>query len=377
MDELRFAIIHTLDKATGATAADIRTRDSVLDVTKPVVRSLAEQLAKLVGKDGSAVFWGQFGTNRREGMFPTSVQPLISDCTEETFITMSKVAMKELKDKAAAQNFATGGHVCFFAYRSQGSTFLLVAMIKERGGMVLSAELEPTEIIEIDLSKLHQAARVNLDRYGEFLAPVAGDGLATEQEAEETTEKTYLCFINRRSQADVAGYFVEALGCEKGVASGRTTKAVVTAVRAFVKSVVPIREKASAARLAVIEYMQAREDGAMITLDKIAAVVRHVVGVDLEHHVDGLKGHLNSESVQIPDEFPVSAKALRVYTRIAGKSSHWQISFENGALGVQDAEIIYDAEEQSLKFTRLPQDMVNKVEEALAARAQLPVIAAG
>lgn len=56
----------------------------------------------------------------------------------------------------------------------QTSSFLPVAMVKERGGMVLSADLEPTEITEIDLSKLHQAARVNLDRYGAFLAPANG-----------------------------------------------------------------------------------------------------------------------------------------------------------------------------------------------------------
>lgn len=354
MDDLKFAIIHSLEKKKGELSAAVRTRDSVLDIQKPVIKDLAEILAKLVGKDGSSVYWGQFGANRREGLFPSHVQPLISGCTEAAFVAMSKVAMEELRGKASEESFATGGHVCFFVYRIQGSNFLLVAMVKERGGMVLSADLEPTEITEIDLSKLHQAARVNLDRYGAFLAPADEDATVAPDAEEESIEKTYLCFINRKSQSDVAEYFVEALGCEKGVASGRTTKAVVKEIRNYIKSVPEIKEKAPAVRLAVIEYLQVQEDGALVSLDKVVAVARHAIGVDLEQHVDGLKDHLNGEGVQIPDEFPVSTSALRSYTRISGKASRWQISFENGALGEHDAEIIYDTTEKSLKLTHLP-----------------------
>src|SRR3546814_8621929 len=46
----------------------------------------------------------------------------------------------------------------------------------------------------------------------------------------------------------------------------------------------------------------------------------------------------------------VSTTALRSYTRISGKASRWQLSFENGALGERDAEIIYDTKEKSLKL---------------------------
>lgn len=372
MDELQFAIIHSLDKAAGSAAASIRTRDSVLDIDKPAVRSLAEQLAKLVGKDGSSVFWGQFGTNRREGLFPSSVQSLLGGCTEEAFIASSHVAMRELESKACEENFATGGHICFIAYRIQATDFLLVAMIKERSGMVLSADLEPTQITEIDLSKLHQAARVNLDRYRSVLAQASGESPVADDQPEAAEEKTYLCFVNRKSQSDVADYFVEALGCEKGVASGRATKAVVSEVYRFVKSVAEIRDKASAARMAVIDYMCEQGDGTLVTLDTIAAVVRHTVGVDYERHVDGLKDHLNSDGVQIPDEFPLSAKVLRSYTRIVGKGPRWQLSFENGALGVGEGEIIYNPQEQSVTVTHLPQGMVRQIEAALAARAMLP-----
>src|SRR3546814_16808556 len=138
---------------------------------------------------------------------------------------MSKVAMEELRGKASQESFATGGHVCFFVYRIRTSSFLLVAMVKERGGMVLSAALEPTEITEIDLSKLHQAARVNLDRSGAFLEPATGKALSTQNTSDEGTEKTYLRFINRTSQSYVAEYFVAALGSDKCGGSGGASMA--------------------------------------------------------------------------------------------------------------------------------------------------------
>jgi len=49
MDELKFAIIHSLEKTKGALSASVRTRDKVLDIQKPVIKDLAETLAKLVG----------------------------------------------------------------------------------------------------------------------------------------------------------------------------------------------------------------------------------------------------------------------------------------------------------------------------------------
>src|SRR3546814_17460467 len=80
MDELKFAIIHSLDKTKGALSASVRTRDSVLDIQKPVIKDLAEKLAKLVGKDGSSVYWGQFGTGRRRSEESRVGKECVSTC---------------------------------------------------------------------------------------------------------------------------------------------------------------------------------------------------------------------------------------------------------------------------------------------------------
>lgn len=370
MDQLKFAIIHSLDKEANSNVATMRLAQTTLDVSSATVVSLAEQLSKLVGKDGSSVFWGQFGNDNRQGKFPDSVKPLAEEEALDTFVTASHVAMSELQRKAKEENFATGGYVCFLVYVSQGSTFLLVAMIKERGALTLTSDLVPTEIKEIDLSKLHQAARVNLDRYAQALR--TGEAAREEPAAEddeETLEKTYLCFINRKSQkADVASYFVEALGCEKGVSSGRTTKAVVHAVRAFVRSNSETKSLAKVVRRAVIDYLHAQPDGATVTLTTVANVVRQSLGPELAQCADGLIEYLQRDDIQIPAEFSISSAALDAMTRIRASTALWNLSFDDAALGLRDSEIVYDPDAHTLLFTQLPADTVRRVEAALAER---------
>jgi len=375
MDQLKFAIIHSLDKEANSNVATVRLAQAKLDIASVTVVSLAEQLSKLVGKDGSSVFWGQFGNDNRQGKFPSAVRSLAEEETLDAFVTASHVAMSELQRKAKEENFATGGYVCFLVYASQASTFLLVAMIKERGALTLTADLVPTEIKEIDLSKLHQAARVNLDRYSQALqiGEAANSATAAEDDG-ETLEKTYLCFINRKSQkADVASYFVEALGCEKGVSSGRTTKALIHAVRAFVRTNSETKDLAKIVRRAVIDYLHAQPDGSTITIASVVNVVRHSLGPELASSAEGLAEYLQGDDIQIPAEFSVSASALDAMTRIRATTALWNLSFDDAALGLQDSEIVYNPDAHTLLFTKLPNDTVRRVEAALAERqSELP-----
>ncbi len=370
MDTLTHAVIHSLDRPEGETEFSITCRNELLDCAKPAVDSLARQLVALVGRDGSSVTWGQFRDDRREGPFPNSVQSLLNGIDDDAFMAMSLVAMQELMKAAQSRNFATGGYVCFVAYEVQARAFLLLAIIKERGAVMLSQNFEPTEIQEIDLSKLHQAARINLARYAEHLhaAPESDDA------DEFFVEKTYLSFVNRRSRDNVASYFIDALGCQNGLSAARATKAVVQAVFQYIKSVPETRALAAKAKAAVVDYMAEQSDGANITLDRIVDVVRQRIGaesVELCDHLVGMKEALNGEQYQIPDEFTLSSKTLTPYSRIKAKTDNWQLQFENGSLGTHDSEIVYDRASRTLKFTRLPDELVSKVEEALAARKRM------
>lgn len=283
MDALEFGVIHSLRKVAHTSEAEVRLSERVLDVSNEAVLNLATQLAGLVGKSGSRVMWGQFSDDNRQGLFPGTVKDFSSELTQENFMSSSLTAMKELLNQAKEEPLSTGGHICFFAFRSRQKPFLLVAMVKERSGLTLSEDLVPTSIVEIDLSKLHQAARINLQTYleqtSEQRGSAHGDINSSEPEAEVEVEveeeRAYLCFVDKGvGRSTVAGYFIRALGCERGVSSERATKAVIRAVRDFVKGNAEISTSAPYVRHKLIDYFSTKDDGSAITLEAVAEVVR-------------------------------------------------------------------------------------------------------
>lgn len=376
MDQLKFAVIHELIKERGATTAGEKLRDELLDTSKPLVTRLASLLAGLLGRDQSEVYWGQFGDRRREGQFPGAVGTFSEEMTGARFFELSRIAMTELATLSAEESWATGGFIFFAAYELRNVDYLLVAMIKERDGIALTKDFEPEEINEVDLSKLHQAACINLQTYlatkQRGVDEKGANDVAADEGEEVARERTYLRFINRKGRDDVAGYFIKALGCEKGVSSARATKGVIKAVRAYVKSTAAIAAHAPRARQAVIDYMDTLPEGSTVTLDNIYNVVSRVIAVDQVQHLTGLKAFLNDEAQQIPEDFQVSKSALKAYARIAAHTDRWNFNFESSALGIDEGEIIYNPDRHTLTITQVPAAMIKKIENTLRDRDQLP-----
>lgn len=363
MDVLKHAVIHSFKKESGANPAVTKMATELLDTENATVIDLATQLAQLLGKSDNTVLYGQFSSGHREGMFPTAVQSLTGNSSsEEVFNELTRVAMKELAATAEKKNFATGGYICFIHFQNAGREFLLVAMVKERGAFSVNEKLVPTAITQIDLSKLHQAARINLSSFAEVAT-------ATNSEDEESDDKTYLCFI-RSGASDVADYFQDALGCVPGIGSARATRAVIREVRKYVANRPAIKEYASDARRSVVDYLHSLVDGTTVHLDNIVDAVRKSLPVSLASEVGALKDHLNSEKVKIPSHFSVHSPTVNAVTRIKAKGDNWQLTFDDLALGERDAPITYDWSTQRLTINKLDKDAVERIESTLRDRSK-------
>lgn len=371
MDVLKGAVIHSLEKDAHETITTVREANALLDVADRMVQRLAQQLADLVGKDGNSLLWGQFSTAHREGEFPGSVRRFIGQqYSPISLMELSLVAMNELRNQAEKKTGATGGHIFFGQYENKGSDFLLVAMIKQKGAITLSDDLCPTEIKEIDMSKLHQAARINLGRYHGFFAK-EDDHESVIEKAEESEEKTYLCFVNRKGKEEVADYFVDALGCVKGTSSSQLTTKLLKFVKQFVRSSSDIAESHAEIKQGIVDYMQSLDDGQSVKLDEVVQAAKSKIHPTKSHHLDELRHFLNSENCQIPDEFPLSRHALKQHIRISAKKSNWSLWFETGIVGISNSEFLYDSSRKSLMLTNLPPETIVSIESALRARGEL------
>lgn len=362
---LKRAIIHSISKEKNTTViAAIVKKTILLPVDNVAVLNLVQGVNGLLGKPGNILSYGQFADDMRGGKFPVSFSDYVFNLDDDNeFLELSYCALDQLADRAREESFATGGHLLVAAYDNDASPFFLVAMIKQRGGIILDAEYVPKTIEEVDMSKVHQAARVNINRYKEV------SGLAPADDAADVEDRTYLAFVGARTDP-AAGYFVAALGCTKGMASSRATSNVIAAVDAFFKTP-DLKHHRAEAKNAVIAYLSERlHSGLDATVTDIAFRAGAVLKSNQEEVIEEFRIYLNSEQVKVPAAFPVHRTTLNKNTRIKGeKTGSWSVQFEKVALGNSpNSSIYFDAKKKSLTFNGVPDDVANEIQSELDAR---------
>lgn len=375
--ELKHAVIHSFEKDKHAALIDPMKviKKPLFEVGKPSVIKLVSSIHALLGKPGNNVVWGQFSEQGRQGEFPPEVSKYIYDTSAERFEALTHTALDELMKKSLTEALSTGGYMLFAQYINDNIPFLLVTSIKQRDGLRLNADYIPEETTDIDMSKIQQAARINLSRLSEFLNPEPEEPEVSEEEREQLEmekEKTYLCFISKGKASEAAGYFVEALGCERGVASARATRNSMDMVELFFKNREPLKTLRVAARENVVRYLQQKiEDDQHATLEGIHAAAMSCIPperAELAGYVAELREFLNDEENQVPEEFSVNKVALNQRIKIKGDSGrHWALLFEKGSLGTtENSKICYHRETRKIVLSEPSEKMCRAIEVALA-----------
>lgn len=379
MITLKTAIIHSFKKLAHTDyVSEVVKKNVALDTVNPALQFLVEGIHGLIGKEGNSVVYGQFADDGRQGPFPERFTTFVNAQDDEAqFISLTHLAMDQLVEQARNQVLSTGGHILCARYTSGAADFFLVASMKERGGIQLDENYVPKEIQEVDLSKVQQAARINLASFMAINAANAVEDAAAVElgegeniEADEV-DSTYLCFISRGRDSQASDYFISALGCAKGVASGRATKNAIDSVARFFRDKKLLKSFGYKAKEAVIKYLgEQLAAGKSARLDAICHVAVQHVPADLVDEIAGLKDYLNNERHRVPDDFTVNPKSLKEKTRIKGDAANWSLQFERGALGKDPAaDVYYDEARKKLTLSNLTVELVDVIEKELLARA--------
>lgn len=400
---LQQAVIHRFEKEKSSLIVPEEkiVKKELFDPSIPTVISLVSGINTLLGKVENNVVWGQFSESSRQGNFPKTVTNLVTDPTASNFKELASIGLDELVSQSSDKAFATGGHTLFAYYISNSIPYLLVAIIKERHGLRLNQDYIPEESVDIDMSKVKQAARINLSRYSEYLQSQAlageqvegldeidepalllgasedadpDDDASVESEVEDPNERSYLCFVSRGRGSETSEYFVNALGCKKGVASKRATNNAIDVVAGYFRNDPEIKPFANDAQERVIRYLKGKlETKQKASLEGVAAAAKGAVPAehaDLVAHLDGLIEFLNDESRQVPHEFNVNKSVLDRRTKIKAKSLRWELQFEKGALGISsNSEIWYERSTGKLTITKLPADLEEEIISELDSRS--------
>lgn len=356
--------MHQLLKERYKDIEPYNKRTSELDIKNELVLKLVQSILSIYGTKYNTSTHGIFNQRiTKQNSFPLTFSSYFNQKKIE-FYDLSINVMEHLQDKASYKA-ATGGYIFFAEYTIQGVRFLLIAMIKQKPSYSLSNSLDPEIFETLDLSRLSQAAKINFDRYKK-----AKNKSSSEDDNKE--DFTYLSFISPSSAQSMSGYFITALGCQKGLTAAKMTNNVVVECTSFFKNDPLLKNERLKFRSAIIDYLgECQEKSIPAKLSSIQEIAkRYMSELKDEKLIDTkskeLLNKLNSDDIGISSEFNVNKSALDKFRKVSYKSKSLSFNFDANLLGENvGAKIYYSKKSKSLTIKNLDEDARNKIEEAL------------
>ncbi|EEY6226392.1 TPA: nucleoid-associated protein [Escherichia coli] len=371
--EIKQVIVHELIKEAKKDfdfSKPYQLRSTPLDKTNPIVIKLIQDISSLYGTKGNSAHYGVFKEEKTEqGPVPSIFEEYSQseDNINEKFVPFSIEVMKQLVKKAKEQPWSSGGFIVFCDYIVNNNKFFLIAMIKKKNGVTISNKLEPEEMIHLDLSKIHQAARINFNLYQQY---------KTADESEKI-DLSYLSFVSKGVGQSTSAYFIAAIGCDKSLAAAKATKKLPTVAKQFFNQKPELKACANRFKYDVIAYLdtQATKNLSARLSDIEVIAARHMTNLDestKESYTHELILFLNSENVRIPTEFVISKRALKDIKNITFKTDEIGFNFDKSLLGVTaDDDVWYDETTGRLSFTNLPAEFKAKLSAVVKENLKL------
>ncbi|WP_212645731.1 nucleoid-associated protein [Delftia sp. PE138] len=372
--EIINAVIHGFEKeqhVKGVALDDIVYKDKCLDITLPTVIALVSGVAKLLGNRMNMQSWGRFNPTRGGKFYDYYSQNYLEVVREDKFLELSINAMDEIVEYAAKEPASTGSRILFALYKDDGNCLrLLIAMIKQRGGITLDKDYVPIGVVEVDMSKLSQAADIRCNEYIISVGEEQGDdGVEAEDvdNSEEGDLRNYLSFLSSKNASDASGYFIEALGCMLHVSPKKSTTAVINLTKEFFEKTDGLKPFAKAAKEAVVNYLkQQKQHDKSAKIEEIVHEISRIIPADLVFHIDELSGYYNNDKNRVPAEFFVHSGALDKWTRVVVTTEDMQLKFSKSVVGTDErSKVFYDRDKKRIIIKDLNERQIGQLEKQL------------
>lgn len=357
---LNRAVVHELIKEKNEAPEPLNLRQTLLPIDNDSVLKVISGVVSIYGRKNNSARYGvfqgsvAFNVPREFGRYSSN-----NNSNDADFMDFSRTIMEELFREATSTSFATGGHILFADYENEGTRFFLAAMIKQKTGFAFSDTLGVEDLEYIDLSRLHQAIKINFDRYASY------------QEAEEVDklELTYLSFVSPQASQSTAGYFIKAMGCKAGAPSAKATEAVITESYNFFLSRDELNQHAHDLKKDVCLYLADKAERKQpASLADIEGLARSYFPTNTEEQADEFADdfvtHLNSEDIGVPPQFPVNKPKLKSLTHVIYKGRDLRLEFDKEDLGNEPGARVYFDGRQVI-ISELPADLIEKLNEQI------------
>lgn len=325
-------IVHEVRKEEESSVAEILPRDKE-NAIDAHAQDLNDQLTKLFRKTGLNT--GRFTVPETEDdpkpHFVTLLETYFSINEFSDFVAFSQAASRDFKRKLDGSGSSKGGYLWFNHYTHNDENFLSIVLLRKKHGLSLSSELTLDDVEQLDLDKLHMAARINLTAWL--------DGTSTR----------YIAFRIGRGAKDVTEYFSTFIGCEEYTRARVDTQNLVAVTKQYCSENGFDDVKSETVKQFVFDQCVSwLDDDEPILLDSISTMLD--TRFTPEHSGKFLE-IAQDEPFSLNNEIPIERSALKGLTRYSGKSKKLSLSFDSDLLNVS---VFYNQGTGELKITDLP-----------------------
>ena len=273
------------------------------------------------------------------------------DTQPEDFLELADNGMAALANSIAdpSASAASGGYVIFTQYGDERYDYLLIALVRDKSAIALDGDLQPTEVMQINLDQLHQAARVNLTNF-------------------RKGRDSYLSFIGSKTKDDITQYFSSAFGCTDVTPSRKSTGELIRAARDFCNEHELYEQKEQIVEDVVSYLERQRGEKQTASLPEIDQLFDAYLPEEKAEEACGtFSKFANGEPYEVSEEFQPHTSTINRFAKMKAKADNWQLDFSKRSLGEMDSnkEIEFDADTQTITLRRLPTKVVNQIKEAL------------
>lgn len=334
--QIKEAILHRISKnrnATGPSSITTQKRTTPLPVDQKLERTI-EEILKIYSRSTSG--YGTFNTNQTVYPFPVLLSEYVD--SKNNYIDFTYKATDLIAAKMSDEHFSTGGYALFLRYTNQGQDWLLIVMLKLKPGTGINEQtLELSDTMSFDIENLHEAARIDLDKWKNNIQP-------------------YLSFIKKRnSGTEVSKYFRESLGCTEYTDSKHHTEQMRKAFEAYCQDNTWTFEQKRTTRQRIYDYCSDKEKtGEPVNLMALSALIN-------DQKPESFCDYVREKNYEVNETFKPHKATYTRLKRISRSFGSVKVSFD--VQDIQDGNINFDEENSRLVINNLPNELIEEIKK--------------
>ncbi len=332
--EVKNLIIHQLITEAGKRPVTCNQAENLLDV-KEKERLFMGRLHKSYHSPRTSPVYGTFGND------DNSFKNLLNSYLEEKdFYSFSVDVMHLYEKKLKATTSASGGFMllCDYVSKKTSDHYLLVMMMNNKEGYMVTDNLTLDKVKNIDLSKVDVAVLINISRW------------IRVRDDEDLDVKSYLSFV--KGLKKISLYFMSFIDCSDKTTSAESTERLLVAVADYFDFIKASRDDKVKKRKNLYQYCQeCLDEKKPILLKRVSYIINPEDPEDFENFAV-------SETYKVSAIVSGDRTRIRKLNNISYKSNELSISFDCSLL---NKTVFFDEDEECLILRELPYELRDKL----------------